>query len=426
MELFETEAHGVSSLTNLTSQASPENVFLGRQPILGRDRELIAYELLFRTSFNNAAMVVDDFAATAHVIDSAFLSVGIQQAIGKKTAFINVNADILKSDIINILPREQVVLEILEHVDLSDELIEHCQKMKQNGYRLALDDVTNLRPEHMSILSTVDYVKFDIREVQLEGMPALIKKAHAHGVKVIAEKVETEEEFQACHDAGADYFQGYFFARPTVISARAVRPPRPILISLLKYLYADVDVRIIENMIKGAPDLTVRLLRLANAAGMRSPVKISSIRGAILRVGITQIRRMILISLLARSQYSDISVDPIVQAAAIRGHLMENLALAKGLSALREEAFMAGILSLAAPVFGASMKELLQALDLEDSLRKALVSRLGPTGELLTFVEACENFDAPESQILLRRLSPAELKEINRMQAEAVIWASSL
>ncbi|GAN82076.1 EAL and HDOD domain-containing protein [Acidocella aminolytica] len=426
MEFLETEAHGVSSLTNLTSQESPENVFLGRQPILGRDRELIAYELLFRTSFNNAAMVVDDFAATAHVIDSAFLSLGIQQAIGKKTAFINVNADILKSDIINILPREQVVLEILEHVDLSDELIKHCQQMKQNGYRLALDDVINLRPEHISMLSTVDYVKFDIREIQLDEMRPLIEMAHAHSVKVIAEKVETEEEFQTCHDSGTDYFQGYFFARPTVISARAARPPRPILISLLKYLHTEVDVRIIESMIKGAPDLTVRLLRLANAVGMRSPVKISSIRGAILRVGITQIRRMVSISLLARSQYSDISVDPIVQAAAIRGHLMENLALAKGLSALREEAFMVGILSLAAPVFGASMTELLQVLDLDDSLREALVSRLGPTGELLTFVEACENFDAPESQTLLRRLSPAELKEINRMQAEAVIWASSL
>lgn len=410
----------------VASSSSGDRIFLGRQPILGRRGELVAYELLFRSDFTNSATVADDFSATATVIDSAFMSLGIQRAIGDKTAFINVNAEMLMSDILEVLPRERVVLEILEHVELTPALIARCLKLKCHGFHLALDDVTELKPEQMAMLRAVDYLKFDLRDMALEDVPALVQLAHAHGVGAIAEKVETQAEFDACRAAGADLFQGYFFARPVVISARAVRPLKPILITLLRLLSMDADITVVANTIKGAPDLAVRLLRLANSAGMRSLYKITSLRSAILRIGMVQIRRMVQVALFARYHDADISSDPLVQAAAIRGHLMENLAIAKGLGSLREEAFMVGILSLAGPVFGQSMIDLLQVLNLDDSLREALLLRAGPLGELLAFVEACEQFDDPDARVILRELSPAEMNDLNRMQVEAIGWASSL
>lgn len=419
-------ATGSATAGSAAADSTQDRIFLGRQPILGRQGELVAYELLFRADFSNTADVVDDFAATATVIDSAFMSLGVQRAIGDKTAFINVNAEILMSDMLDLLPRDRVVLEILEHVELTHDLVERCLKLKRDGFRIALDDVTELRPEQEAMLGAIDYVKFDLRDMALEDVPALVQLVHAHGVAAIAEKLETQAEFEACRAAGADLFQGYFFARPVVISARAVQPPKPILVTLLRLLSADVDVSVLESTIKGAPDLTVRLLRLANAAGMRSAYKITSLRGAILRIGTTQIRRMVQVSLLARRQDADISSDPLVQAAAIRGHLMESLAVAKGMGALREEAFMVGILSLAGSVFGQTMIDLLQILNLGESLHEALLLRAGPLGELLAFVEACEQFDAPAARTMLRQLSPVEMNDLNRMQVDAIGWASSL
>ncbi|WP_459696024.1 EAL and HDOD domain-containing protein [Acidisoma sp. C75] len=405
----------------------PEHhVFLGRQPILGRGCELMAYELLFRSGQENAAVFKDDFAATASVIDSAFLSLGIQRAIGDKTAFINVSADGLMSEMIEVLPRDRVVLEILESVELADAIVERCRALKREGFRFALDDVVGLSPAQIAMLDCISYVKFDIRKIRPPEIPALVAMVHEHRTKAVAEKVETEAEFELCKAAGADYFQGYFFARPTVISGRALQPPKPILIALMRLLASDPDISVLEEMLKAAPDLTIRLLRLANSVSMGSLHKISSLRGAILRIGLVQIRRMVQVTLFARYHAADISSDPLVQAAAIRGRLMENLAVSRGMSGLREEAFVVGILSLADGVFGQTMIDLLQVLDLDETLHQALLLRAGPLGELLALVEASEQTDGADTAALLARMTPAEAMEFNRLQIEAMRWASNL
>lgn len=406
--------------------AGTDTFFLGRQPIVGRRRELVAYELLFRSGTHNAAGVVDHFIATATVINNAFFSLGIQGAIGDRLGFVNVSEEALMSDVIELLPRGQIVLEILEHVELTPPIIARCRQLKEDGFLLALDDVVRLTDQQRSLFDCIAYLKIDIADMAQSTVRELVDLGHAHGVAVLAEKVETEAQFTLCHALGVDFFQGYFFARPTILSGRAVRPSKILLVNLLRLLAVDADIDVLERALKEAPDLTVRLLRMANSCAMQPMHKVSSLRSAILVLGREQIGRIVQIMLFVGHVGADINSDPLIQTAAIRGRLMEHLAEAHGLSALRGEAFMVGILSLAGVVFGQSMIQLLKMLNLDDALEEALLHRQGPLGRLLVLVEASEKPDSDDLVAALAELSGASMAAFNRMQLEAMEWANSL
>ena len=403
-----------------------DTFFLGRQPIVGRRRELVAYELLFRSGTSNAADVVDHFVATATVINNAFLSLGIQGAIGDRRGFVNVSEEALMSEVIELLPRDQIVLEILEHVILTPTIIARCRQLKEDGFLLALDDVASLTDEQRSLFDCLAYLKIDITDMAETAVRDFVRLGHAHGLDVLAEKVETEAQFSFCHALGVDFFQGYFFARPTILTGRAVRPSKILLVNLLHLLAADADIDMLERALKKAPDLTVRLLRMANSVALQQMRKVSSLRNAIMVLGREQIRRIVQIMLLVEHVETDIGSDPLIQTAAIRGRLMERLAETHGLSAMRGEAFMVGILSLADSVFGQSMIQLVKMLNLDDALEDALLYRQGPLGRLLTLVEASEHTDGVDLVAALSQLNGASLATFNRLQLEAMEWANTL
>lgn len=412
-----------ASLGNL---AEDDVFYLGRQPIVGRHRELLGYELLFRSGTRNMATVVDDFAATATVIHNAFLSLGIQGAIGDHLGFINVNEDVLMSDVIEILPRDRIVLEILEHVPITPSLIARCRELKEQGYHLALDDVVQITEAQARLFDCLTYLKLDVTAMAESQLQEFIALGHRHRLTLLAEKVETEEQFDAYRALGVDCFQGYFFARPTVLSGRAVPPSKILLIKLMRLLASDADVDTLERALKEAPDLTVRLLRMANSVAMKQVNKVSSLRNAILVLGRVQIGRLLQIMLFAGHFGADLASDPLVQLAAIRGRMMEHLAKAQGLSHLCGEAYIVGILSLADAVFGQSMVELLKMLNLDTGLEEALLYRRGPLGRLLILVETSEHPESPAFIAALVEMRGTDAAAFNRMQVDAMRWASSL
>jgi c-di-GMP-related signal transduction protein len=408
------------------ADSAPAQFFLGRQPIVGRQSELVAYELLFRSGQHESAGVVDDFAATATVIDNAFSSLGIHRALGDCKGFINVDAVVLMSDLVELLPRDRVVLEILEHVEMSDALVERCKQLKAAGYALALDDVVGIQAKEKTVLDYVDYVKFDIRAVTLPQLAELVRQVRNHGVKLLAEKVETVEQFESCKAIGFDLFQGYFFARPIVLTGHVVQPSKLVLIRILRLLANDADNDTLEATLKEAPDVAVRMLRMASSVACQQVRRVTSLRDAIFLLGRQQIGRLVQIMLVAQRDGEDLRADPLVQMAAIRGRLMENLAAYRGVGHLREEAFTIGILSLADSLFGQSMNDLLDMLTLDETLRRALVGREGELGRLLLLVEACEGTDEEAFSSISRMLGPARAMDFNRMQVEAIRWASAL
>lgn len=194
------------------------DIYLARQPILDRWRRVIAYELLFRDSYPGEARVHDDAIATARVITQAFRRLGLRSVVGGHAAFVNVDAEMLHGRWIEQLPREQVVLELLETIPIDRAIVERCAELKQLGYRLALDDVYAIDAAREPLLDLVDVVKIDILQLDPSALAALVARLRPHPVKLLAEKVDTPQRARDCLALGFDLVQGYFFGRPAVLA----------------------------------------------------------------------------------------------------------------------------------------------------------------------------------------------------------------
>jgi c-di-GMP-related signal transduction protein len=400
--------------------------FLARQPIVGRERQLVAYELLFRSGRLDRAMVIDDVFATATVITHAFSDLGIASALGDRKGFINFDERLLMSDVVETLPRDRIVLELLEHVSMTPPVIERCQALQRAGYSLGLDDVVCLNDGLKAVMPYVSLVKVDVSVLTEPQTTALVHELQAYDVKLVAEKIETVEKHVFCHAAGFDLFQGYFLARPAVLTGRSVQPSLRLLLEIFRLIDANAETEALENALRQAPDVTVRLLRIANSAAVHPPNKIHSLGNAILVLGRRQISRIVQLMLFAQQCNGDLVSNPLVQTAAVRGMLMEELADALGLAKVRDRAFLVGILSLADSLFSQSLLDILDILNLDKTLHDALGHRRGHLGALLNLVEASENADSRTFTFVARELGLSDMDDFNRWQVDAMRWAASL
>jgi c-di-GMP-related signal transduction protein len=400
--------------------------FLGRQPIVGRDRELVAYELLFRSSMTNAATVLDDVAASATVIQHTFSDLGMPLALGDKQGFINLPTPLLMSDLIEVLPPERIVLEILESVTLTPDVVTRCQQLQEAGYRLALDDVVGLSPDTQAVLPLVKLVKLDMMALCRQEIIDLVRDLRPYGLTLLAEKVETFEQYEFCRELGFDLFQGYFFAKPVILTGRTVPPSSLALLRLLGLIIADVEVEELEHALKQAPSLTLRLLKMVNAAAFGMKKKISTLREAIFMIGRMQLSRLVQIMLFAQQSSLAATSNPVLHAAIVRARLMEGLADALGWPGLRDRAFMVGMLSLIDVVFQQPMADLLALINVEDTLQSAIMHRSGPLGRLLQLVMASEAEDGVELRALLPQFPHLQADQFNQLQVEALNWANRI
>lgn len=195
------------------------DVFLARQPILDRQRKVVAYELLFRDDESGQAQIRDDAEATAQLIAHAFTRLGLRSVIGGSAGFVNVDVETLMSPRIERLPRERVVLELLETVEINDDIVDRCAELKHLGYRLALDDFCAIADQHEPLLEIVDIVKIDVLQLDQRMLEQLVERLRLYPAKLLAEKVDSLERARHCLDLGFDLFQGFLFSRPTLLAA---------------------------------------------------------------------------------------------------------------------------------------------------------------------------------------------------------------
>lgn len=366
---------------------------LGRQPIVDRKGELVAYELLFRSGQQNHAQVTDDFLATAHVIQNAFTQIGLKEVLGSRLGFINVSADLLMSDVLELLPKQQIVLEILETVQITPQIIERCRELRQQGFRLALDDLITLTDEHRALLPYIQYVKLDLLAASTEEIAATVKELAGYRIKLLAEKIDSPAQHAYCMAQGFDLFQGYFFAKPVIISGKKPTPSQAALLKLLGLLHGDADTEEIENAFKLAPDLTVNLLKLVNSVACGLNCKIDSVARAITVLGRKQLGRWIQLLMFTQQAGERGAADPLAQTAAIRGKLMELVCRQRFPEdrALFEKAFMVGMFSLLDTLFHTPLASLITPLNLSDDVREALLEHKGLLGQLLEHAASLES-----------------------------------
>ena len=409
-------------------------VFIGRQPILGRDQQLLAYELLFRNGLiitGNRADILDATQATATVIANAFTEFSVSDALGPYRGFINVDHEFLFSDVIEVLPKQTVVLELLETIEPTPEVIERCKQLCAQGFTLAIDDVIKTDAAHIKLLELADIIKVDIKEISAEELPALVAQLKPLGKKLLAEKVETSEEMAHCQQLGFDLFQGYFFAKPTIIAGKKLNPSQLTLMRLLALLMEDADTSKVEQAFKLEPGLTINMLRLTNSVGSGMAARITSLRHAITVLGRRQLQRWVQLLIYTNPQGGVQTVNPLLQLAATRGHLMELLAerLQPKNREFADHAFMVGIMSLMPALLCVEITEILDQLPVVPRVKQALTAYGGQHGELLRLIEATEQTDPAATEEALRQLSGAYLLNaqfISTCISQALAWANTL
>ncbi len=415
-----------------------QKIYIGRQPILDRKNRLVAFELLPRLTRERRASPVrsetsDDGAAdalstSAELVMDGMAGFGMQQILGTVLGYLNIDQQFLMSDFVSTLPHEHVVLQLRDSIRFDDQVIERCKALKAEGYRLALGDISKLNGDMLKMLPMVEVVKVDVTATERSKLRPLVKILRRWPVTLIAEKVETPERARDCADIGFDCFQGYYFAKPEVLSGRRTRPAKVELTRLLALVLRDADVRQLENAMKVQPNITYNLLRIVNSVAYGLRVKIGSVRQAILLLGRAQLRRWLLLMMYAAERSDANAQSALLQLAATRGRLMEILAM-KDKSTdeeYHERAFMCGILSLLDVVLELPMGRAVGQLTLDDSVKEALLARTGRLGELLKLVEKKELDDPDELSVALEYLSFVTLEELVSSDAEAAIWAARL
>lgn len=396
-----------------------EQVFIGRQPILNKSETIFGYELLFRNASSLVANVTDHSMATASVMVNALNNIGFNNLVGNKKGFINVNYEMLSGGFTELLPKENTVLELLEHVEINTILIELCSNLKKKGYCFALDDFI-YNDSYLPLLNIADYVKLDILMYEKKDLENIVKLLKKHPVRLLAEKVETKEDYKYCYGLGFELFQGYFFAKPTIVTGKTISPSQLVLFELFNGLSKEEDIGIIERQFKKNPQLDIKLLKFMNSAGFYLMQKIDSIRQAIMMLGYHNLQKWVALMLFAKES-ADIKSNPLLERATIRGLIMESIAnnitksRAKG-----DSAFITGILSLIGVLLGIPLNDVISDLNLSNEIYDALAKKEGFLGDLLYITEIFEKEELNKIQDILNKYK-LDIKDILAAETKAIM-----
>ncbi|MBK7878678.1 MAG: HDOD domain-containing protein [Planctomycetes bacterium] len=364
--------------------------WIGRQPIFDRQLSTHAYELLFRSPHVASPSDVPGSAATAQVIVGALADVGLDRVVGPLPAFVNVTRAFVVGEYPLPLPPERVVLELLEDIDGDREVLLGVERLRSQGFKLALDDVTDVRPGIIPLLRRVDLVKVECLHRSPDDLAAIVERLRPFQTKLLAEKLETQRELEVCQQLGFDYFQGYFLERPNVVKTQVLSPVRLQLLKLLAELQApDASFERIEETVRVDLALSVKLLSCANSAMYGVARRIDTVRDAVVLLGLENTRNLVTLILLSRIEDKP---PELLLLAMTRARMCESLAQRRRRPDPRS-AFTVGMFSLLDAILDQPMTKILDALPLGVPAKEALTERKGDLGNLLDAVVGCERGD---------------------------------
>jgi c-di-GMP-related signal transduction protein len=362
--------------------------FIARQPIFDARENVFGYELLFRSGLDNYFKCSDPDYASSRVIVDSYLLFGLETLISKHRAFINFTRDLLLRKYATLLPKQQIIVEILENIEPDEEVLKACKTLKEAGYRLALDDYifeSKLAP----FFDYVDLVKVDIQQVSLEESKDLARFLISSGVTLLAEKVETREQFKAAQAIGYKYFQGYFFGQPEILSKHEIPGSKLNYLWLIQAINeTDPDYGKIEDVIKREPTLTFKLLRYLNSTIFGFSKQIHSIRHALALLGLKEVRK--LISIVSMSAMGSDKPPILLSTLLSRAKFCESIAPQVRLSDKSLDLFLMGLLSMIDTVLNAPLPEILKQISVSDEVKSALLNNTGPLRPVYDLAVAAE------------------------------------
>ena len=397
---------------------SEPKVFIGRQPIFDRMLNVVAYEILFRPGETSTSGEFDGSVATAKVINNLLTEIGLDELTGGLPAYINFTKDLILDGVVELLPPEHVVIEILEDIEIDDEFISAVRTLREKKYTIALDDFT-YSDKWAPLVELASVIKYDVMQYSLEEITRQLGEKKSKN-KLLAEKVETQDEFNLYLEAGFEYFQGYFFEKPTVISQKSLGDSSAQLLQLLSALNNPyIEINEVESLVGQNLSFSYKLFKYLNSAAFAVENEITSIKQAIIYFGLERLKKWTSLLVLSLAKQDNKPVE-LINISLSRAKMCELLA-EKNNEDDSDTFFTVGLFSILDVIFGKPLETILNELPLDDSIKQALISYKGKQGDALACCLACEKHTGGE--IKYNELS---IETIQRIYLDSMVWSKTM
>jgi EAL and modified HD-GYP domain-containing signal transduction protein len=397
--------------------------YVARQAILDREKKLFSYELLFRDGIKNCFPDISPDEATSKILTNNHLDVGLEDITDGKLAFINFHQDTLLFRFPTSLDPKLVVIEIVETVELKPELIQACISIKNMGYRLALDDF-DFDPRWEPLLPHVYIVKVDIVECNQVLMRQSLARLKQFNIKLVAEKIETIEDFEEYKALGFDYFQGYFFARPEVIRQKSLPTSKlPLLDLISASASTKMDFSRINEIIERDISLSYKLLRFINNPLINKTNQISSLRHALNYMGEIEVKKFI--ALVALANLGEGKTIELLLLCLVRAKFCEFVGIAKNRALNPPAGFLVGLFSLLNALLDEKMSIIVKRLPIDEELKNALCEVKNELNSYLSLVCAYEVGNWQKIHELCAELD-LEVSVIQGFYNDALKWSNAM
>jgi len=400
-----------------------DQVFIGRQPIMDVKQQIIGYELLFkRSAETQTAISEDDIKTCSNILVNAMDNMDVQWLLGDKLAFINVNESMLMSEFLELMPPQRTILAILRTVVAGEAVVKRCKELRKLGFKIALDNPqlsTQLKP----LIAIADYIKIDSQSTNPTEAGKLFNQYSTPTALIIAEKIETLEQFEAYKQIGFKRFQGFYFAHPETFTSKVINPSFDSVLNLLNLVSQDSDIAEIENGFKQDAALSFKLLRYINSVGFGLSCEIQSIKHGLTILGRKQLYRWLTLLMVTAGENT---TPPVLMKTAItRGCLTELLGKSYFEKHDIDNLFIIGVFSLLDAILKMPMERVLEKIQLPEAVTEALLNREGVYGPFLQLAEACEGADS-ERIIELAELLQYDANKVNECHIAAIAWTENL
>jgi c-di-GMP-related signal transduction protein len=402
------------------------DVFVARQPIFNRGLEIYGYELLYRSSPVNMYTGTDETVASLQVLSNCLNTFDIGDVVANGLAFINFTRDLLLNDAAEVLSPKAVVVEVLENVPGDSEVLAACHRLHERGYMIAADDICRA-DQNQPLLEIADFIKVDFRLASPAEQQKIVAQYVPRGARLLAEKVETQDEFERARQMGFAFFQGYFFARPVVLKGKEIPGFKLNYLRILSEIQSpEIEFNRLELLIRQEVSVAYKLLRYANSALFSQRTRVDSIRRALVILGETEIRKWVSIVLLMH-----LAVDKptaLAMHSMIRASFCESLAQLSGMGGRKSELFLMGMFSLLDAMIDRPLREALRDIRLSQDIRDTLLSNqpaADPIGSIYHLAQAYERGDWPQVLVYAGQLR-LESDEIRGAYFKAVNWCDQV
>jgi c-di-GMP-related signal transduction protein len=398
-------------------------LYIARQPIFDRSMNVVAYELLYRSSDENFYSCEDGDKATLAVINNTTMGFSLSELTQGKRAFINFTRKLICDEAPTMFDPSEIAIEVLEDIVPDDELRVSLSKLRDMGYMIALDDFV-YGTDHDALLHMTDIVKVDFIGSDKSDRKRIIEENVSRDMLFLAEKVETREDFEHAMELGYHFFQGYFFAKPSLLKKPNLKPIGGAAMgAAIEVAKEDPDIRKLAEMVESDLSLSYKLLKFVNSPVYRGISRISSIYDAIVRLGIVEMKKWISIIILIG--FSDKAPSELISCSLIRSRLFKALSVGMGNEHMQNDSFFVGMFSMIDVIMERPIDEILSELPLSDRVKEALMGMCPQSAIMLRIVESYEMGDWLQFEKLCRD-NGVDPKTISAEYCKAVSWVSDM